>query len=85
MLQAYRKALANSFVNEMLWFHAMRKNSIFLSVKTTVSDLKLLDDYDNEEAWKSAVNKRKFLFDRILKEYDPPELSGLEDDDDDDT
>ena len=61
----------------------MRKDPVFLSVKTTVSDLKLLDDYDNEEAWKSAVNKRKFLFDRILKEYDPPELSGPEDDDDD--
>ena len=46
----YRKALANIFVNEMLWFHAMRKDSVFLSVKNTVSDLKLLDDYDNEEA-----------------------------------
>ena len=50
----------------------------------SVSDLKLLDDYDNEEAWKSAVSKRKFLFDRILKEYDMPELSGPEVDDDDD-
>ena len=83
MLPAYRKALANSFVNEMLWFHAMRKDPIFLSVKTTVSDLKLIEDYDNEEAWKSAINKLKFLFDRILKEYNPPELSGSEDDDDD--
>ena len=34
--------------------------------------MKLLEDYDNEEAWKSAVNKGKFMFDRILKEYDPP-------------
>ena len=63
----------------------MRKDPVFLSVKTTVSDLKLLDDYDNDEAWKSAVDKRKFLFDRILKEYNPPELSGPEDDDDNDT
>ena len=58
---------------------------VFLSVKTTVSDLKLIEDYNNEEAWKSAVNKRTFLFDRILKEYDSPELSRPEDDDDDDT
>ena len=84
MLPTYRKALANIFVNEMLWFHVMRKDPIFLSVKTTVSDLKLFDDYDNEAAWKSAVNKRKFLFGRILKEYDPLELSGPEDDDDSD-
>ena len=60
----------------------MRKDPVFLSVKTTVSDLKLLDDYDNEEAWKSAVNKRKFLFDRLLNEYHPPELAGPEGDDD---
>ena len=33
-------ALANIFVNEMLWFHAMRKGPVFLSVKSTVSDLK---------------------------------------------
>ena len=83
MLPGYRKALANIFVNEMLWFHAMRKDPIFLTVKTTVSDLKLIKDYDHEEAWKSTANKRKFLFDKILKEYDPPELSGPEDDDDD--
>ena len=38
-------------------------------MKNTVSDLKLLDDYDTEEAWKSAVNKRNVLLDRILKEY----------------
>ena len=85
MLPTYRKALANIFVNEMLWFHPIRKDLVFLSLTTTVSDLKLLDDYDNEEVWKSAVDKRTFLFDRILKEYDPPELPGPEDDDDNDT
>ena len=79
MLPTYRKALVNVFVDEMLWFHAMKKDRIYLSVKTKVSDLKLLDDYDKEEAWKSAVNKRKFLFDRILKENEPPELSEPED------
>ena len=83
MLPAFRKVLSNIFVNEMLWFHATRKDPSFLSVKTTVSDLKLHEGYDKEESWKSAVNKRKFIFDRILKEYNPPELSGLEYDDDD--
>ena len=42
----------------------MKKDRIYFS------DLKLLDDYDNEEAWKSAVNKRKFLFDRTLNKFD---------------
>ena len=39
MLPTYRKALANILVNEMVWFHAMRKDPVFLSVKTTVSGL----------------------------------------------
>ena len=61
MLPAQRKELANIFVNEKLWFHAMRNDPISLSMKTTVSDLKLLEDCGNEEAWKSAVNKRNFV------------------------
>ena len=58
---------------------------VYLSVKNTSSDLKLLDNYDNEEAWKSAVNKRKFLFAKIFREYDQPELSEPEDNDDSQT
>ena len=36
--------------------------------------LYFLGDYDSEESWKHAANKRKFLFDRTLKEYDSPNL-----------
>ena len=57
MLPIYRKALANVFVNEILWFEDMKKDPFYLSVKNTVSDLKLLDGYDTEEVWKCAVSK----------------------------
>ena len=60
----------------------MRKDCIYLYVKNMVSDLKLLDDYDNEEAWKSAANKRKFLFDKILIGYEQPEMSEPDHNDD---
>ena len=33
MLPTYRKALVNIFVDGMLWFHAMKKDRIYLSVK----------------------------------------------------
>ena len=79
MLPTCRKALVHVFVNVLLWFHAMRKDHIYLSVKSTFSHLKLLDD----EAWKSSANKRKRLFDRILKKYEPPEISEPEVGDDD--
>ena len=83
MLPTYRRALVNVFVTVVLWFSAMRKDRICLSVKNTASALKLLDDCDNEEAWKTA-SKRKLLFDRILKEYRPSERSEPKDDGNDD-
>ena len=43
MLPTYRKAWANGFVNEILWFDAIKKDYIYLSY-TKVSDLKFLDD-----------------------------------------
>ena len=81
MLPIYRKVLTNLFVDKVLWFRAMQRGPIFKTVKRTASDLIDLDDYDGEEAWKSAVNKRKFLFDRVLKEYEPPEVSVREEED----
>ena len=60
MLPTYRKALVNVFVKVILWFHAMRNDRIYLSVKNAACNLKLLDDNDNEEAWESAASKRKF-------------------------
>ena len=41
--------------------------------KCTITGLKLLDDYDSDEAWIYANHKRKYLFDKILKKYEPPE------------
>ena len=85
MLPTYCRALVNVFDNVILCFHATKKDRINLFVKITFSDMKVLDDYDNEEAWKSFATKRKFLFDKILKENDTPELYGPEDDDDSQT
>ena len=83
MLPAFRKAMADAFVNVILWFHAMQKEPIYLSIKKTVSNLKYMDDYNTEEAWKSAAKTRKFLFDGILKKYEPPEITNAETDDED--
>ena len=80
MLPIYRKVLTKLFVDKVLWFRAMKRDPIFKTVKRTASDLIDLEDYDGEEAWKSAVNKRKFLFDRVLREYEPPEVSVREED-----
>ena len=34
MLPTYRKASANVFVDEILWFEVMKKDRIYLAIKT---------------------------------------------------
>lgn len=33
-----------------------------------------LDDFDQGEALKYACSKRKHLFDKVLNQYEPPEI-----------
>ena len=81
MRSTYRKAVSNVFTDRMVWFHSMRKHPVYRAIKRTATNLVDLDDYSLEEAWKSAIGQRKYLFDTILVEYYPPEL---EDDPSDD-
>lgn len=74
MIDKYRKTLQKSFVSIVLWFRAITKDPVYKSIKNTVSDLEL-EDYESEEAWKYAVSKRKYLFEKLLNEYVPPGIS----------
>ena len=74
MRHTYRKAVSGIFTARMLWFRAMRKQSVYAAIEKMVRDLVDLDDYGLEEAWKSAVGQRKYLFDTILARYHPPGL-----------
>ena len=53
----------------------MKKDPIHEKIRKTVKRLREDEDYDQEEAWKYAVKKRKFLFDGLLKTYNPPETN----------
>ena len=75
MWDIYRKAMMNIFIDKMLWFAATKREPVFTAIRKSATDLKTMDDYDDDEAWKSATSKRKFLFDKILKRYEPPELA----------
>lgn len=48
---------------------AVLKHCNYVAIKKTAADLKDLEDYNMEEAWKYVVNKGKFLFDKTLTEY----------------
>jgi hypothetical protein len=59
----------------IIWINALLKDSTYKAIKKTASDLKVIDDYDSEEAWKYAISSRKYLFEKILNKYDPPEMT----------
>ena len=67
----------------MLWFNALSKEPVYKTIKKIVSELRTEDDFSADEAWKFATNKRKYLFDCILKTYEAPEPSDDEDKDTD--
>ena len=72
MKGVYRVAMMNSFIKQLLWFNAMKKDPVYKAVKRTVNRLIDTEDYEKEEALKYAILKRQFLFDRILDTYEFP-------------
>ena len=78
MRSTYRKAVGAIFTERMEWFYGVRKHPVYKAIKRTATNFMDIDDYSPDEAWKSAVGQRKYLFDNILAEYNPPELEGDE-------
>ena len=68
----------------MIWFNEIKQDRIFNAIKKTALNLKQEEDYGIEEAWKYSASKRKYLFDEILKQYVPSEVSDTEQMDTDD-
>ena len=60
------------------WMHALLRDPIYKEIKKTAEDVKMIDSYQKEEAWKYAINQRKYLFETVLKQYDPPEISAID-------
>jgi len=75
MKSAYRKTVMNNFMARMEWFCAIQQDPIYKAIKQTAASLIDIDYFDRSEAWKYAISKRKYLFDNILSEYDPPDVT----------
>ena len=75
LLPKYRKLIMNKYLSKVLWFDSIRKDPVHLAIKETAKRLKEEDDFESEESWKYAVSKRKYLFDKLIKQYNPPELN----------
>ena len=61
------KELEDIYVERLLWMSHMRKDPIHKKIMQTRDNLIDVDFLDREEALFSAVEKRKFLFKRLLE------------------
>ena len=75
LLPKYRKYIINRYLFRVLWFDSVKNDSVHRSIRQTAKRLVDTDDYDSEESWKYATNKRKYLFDKLFKDYELPEIS----------
>lgn len=78
MRSTYRKAVMENFMARMQWWCDIQQDPIFKAIKRTASHLMDIEDYDRSEAWKYATSKRKYLFDKLLSEYNPPHINSTD-------
>ena len=78
MRSTFRKAIMKNFMDRMDWFREIQHDPVYRAIKQTVNHLTDAEDYGREEAWKYAASKRKYLFDKILIEYSPPDIHSEE-------
>ena len=73
LLPVCRKELRIVFLEYLKWMHAMKKDSTFRKVMQTRQDLKDSEGYDWLESTELAVDKRKFLLNRLFVKQPVPE------------
>ena len=73
LLPVYRKELRKVFLEFLQWMHAMKKDPTFRKVMETRQDLKDTERYDWLESTELAIDKRKFLLNRLFVKQTVPE------------
>lgn len=75
LLPVSRRRLRKTYLQRLLWIHRIKRDTIHRKVVKTLERFMDEDDMDYEEAAESAVEKRKFLINRVLeKKLLPDEL-----------
>ena len=81
LLPLSRRRLRRIYLQRLIWIHRIKRDALHRKVMNTLHRFIDEDDMDFEEAAESAVEKRKFLLNRVLTKKVLPEEP--EDDDDD--
>ena len=74
-----QKELEGIYMERLLWMNQLKNDPVHKKIMQTKEAFVENDDFDPEEAIEAAIDKRKFLIKRILKNY----IFNVEDDDED--
>ena len=74
-----QKELEGIYMERLLWINQLKNDPVHKKIMQTKEAFVENDDFDPEEAIEAAIDKRKFLIKRILKNYS----FNVEDDDED--
>ena len=69
ILPELQKELKSIYLQRLQWIQQLKKDPVHKKIMQTKDAFVNDDDFDPEEAMEAAVNKRKFLINRHLKDY----------------
>ena len=76
----YRAEVIDRYQRFLKVSKAMKKDPLHKKITATAKRLRDEDEFDEDEALRYAIKKRRYLLDGKLEEYDPPSYSLDEDD-----
>ena len=79
VLPMLQKELESIYMERLLWMRQLKNDPVHKKIMQTKDAFVDNDDFDPEEAMEAAVNKRKFLIKRLLKDYNFIEENNDED------
>ncbi len=79
VLPMLQKELESIYMERLLWMRQLKNDPVHKKIMQTKDAFVDNDDFDPEEAMEAAVNKRKFLIKRLLKDYNFTEENNDED------
>ena len=69
ILPEFQKELESIYLQRLQWIQQLKKDPVHKKIMQTKNALVNNDDFDPEEAMEAAVNNRKFLIKKRLKDY----------------
>ena len=80
-LPKLQKELENIYMLRLLWMKQLKNDPVHKKIMQTRQAFMDNEDFNPEEAMEAAVDKRKFLIKRLLKDYNFTEGSDADDED----